>query len=148
MLFSFESLLFDENHSAVSNEKCNLKANFSGSSRGCIYWCFWLSRRVMMLLTFIWTGRHIDGAPAVIPPISGHLHWDWILHASHLLSVIIGFCIISSFFGISPIKTVCTPTFSFDKQLIFSPLANITIFCTTLFSYLLVIHLIRILEMR
>ena len=28
MLFSFESLLFDENHSAVSNEKCNLKANF------------------------------------------------------------------------------------------------------------------------
>lgn len=33
MLFSFESLLFDENHSAVSNEKCNLKANFSGSSR-------------------------------------------------------------------------------------------------------------------
>ena len=37
MLFSFESLLFDENHSEVSNEKCNLKANFSGSSRGCIY---------------------------------------------------------------------------------------------------------------
>ena len=40
MLFSFESLLFDENHSAVSNEKCNLKANFSGSSRGCIYFFF------------------------------------------------------------------------------------------------------------
>ena len=37
MLFSFESLLSDENHSAVSNEKCNLKTNFAGSSRGCIY---------------------------------------------------------------------------------------------------------------
>lgn len=148
MLFSFESLLFDENHSAISNKKCNLKANFSGSSRGCIYWCFWLRRRVMMLLTFIWTGRHIDGAPAVIPPISGHLHWDWILHASHLLSVIIGFLhniVIFWYFADQP---VCTPTFSFDKQLIFSQLANITIFCTTLFSYLLVIYLIRISEMR
>ena len=144
MLFSFESLLFYENHSAVSNEKCNLKANFSGSSRGCIYWCFWLSRRVMMLLTFIWTGRRIDGAPAVIPPISGHLHWDWILHASHLLSVIIGFCIFWYFAD----QPVCTPTFSFDKQLIFSSLTNITIFCTTLFSYLLIIYLISISEMR
>ena len=37
MLFSFESLLSDENHSAVSNEKCNLKTNFAGSSKGCIY---------------------------------------------------------------------------------------------------------------
>ena len=37
MLFSFESLLFDENYSEVSNEKCNLKTNFAGSSKGCIY---------------------------------------------------------------------------------------------------------------
>ena len=45
-------------------------------------------------------------------------------------------------------QPVCTPTFSFDKQLIFSPLTNITIFCTTLFSYLVIIYLIRISEMR